>query len=427
MMKRIVFVLVALLMTVGATAQSARQQVNAMFSRGEYSDAAGLCYGTAAMAASGEQTFYYDLAKKCETCLGLRKKAGALYSKQDYNGALDVYSRLLKINPSDPVAISRVSACKKKLQEAVEEAAARAAAAEAKAREEAEREAARLQQEKEAAEAKAREEAALAKARYLSQMCLDNEHLKGYYTFDNLRSNEAFLSNQIENGLKYAKLHDLKDAGRIFNSPQYCKGLNGSMALSLLKGKFFQMYLRLNLLKSDTSSFSISFWVHNFGWNAGMLFSTETPDFAAENFANCLYVTKKYDLVYRFKGLPGDKTREIVVPSVRTDHNKWTHVVLTVDVKKTVKGNSQTEYYKQVKIYINGELKATGNEFDTLEKTAYTQYFNFGPLSRKQYKLKVPMDKFSVIELDNVRVYLDEALDSSEIGRIYNAEKPKSN
>lgn len=126
--RKIISILSLLVLSLSIYGQSARQQVKTLFVKGEYGDAAALCYGAAATAGQSDKDYFYSLAKKCENCENLRKQGAKQYSSGDYAGAAASYKKLLALNASDSVAKSRIDECERKVAAAEAEANALAAA-----------------------------------------------------------------------------------------------------------------------------------------------------------------------------------------------------------------------------------------------------------------------------------------------------------
>lgn len=126
--KKIISILSLLVLSFSVYGQTARQQVKTLFVKGEYGDAAALCYGAAATAGQSDKDYFYSLAKKCENCENLRKQGAKQYSSGDYAGAAASYKKLLALNASDSVAKSRIDECERKVAAAEAEANALAAA-----------------------------------------------------------------------------------------------------------------------------------------------------------------------------------------------------------------------------------------------------------------------------------------------------------
>lgn len=126
--KKIISILSLLVLSLSVYGQSARQQVKTLFVKGEYGDAAVLCYGAAATAGQSDKDYFYSLAKKCENCENLRKQGAKQYSSGDYAGAATSYRKLLALNASDAVAKSRIDECDRKVAAAEAKANALAAA-----------------------------------------------------------------------------------------------------------------------------------------------------------------------------------------------------------------------------------------------------------------------------------------------------------
>lgn len=125
---KFISILSLLVLSLSVYGQSARQQVKTLFVKGEYGDAAALCYGAAATAGQSDKDYFYSLAKKCENCENLRKQGAKQYSSGDYAGAAASYKKLLALNASDSVAKSRIDECERKVAAAEAEANALAAA-----------------------------------------------------------------------------------------------------------------------------------------------------------------------------------------------------------------------------------------------------------------------------------------------------------
>lgn len=125
---KFISILSLLVLSLSVYGQSARQQVKTLFVKGEYGDAAALCYGAAATAGQSDKDYFYSLAKKCENCENLRKQGAKQYSFGDYAGAAASYKKLLALNASDSVAKSRIDECERKVAAAEAEANALAAA-----------------------------------------------------------------------------------------------------------------------------------------------------------------------------------------------------------------------------------------------------------------------------------------------------------
>ena len=125
---KFISILSLLVLSLSVYGQTARQQVKTLFVKGEYGDAAALCYGAAATAGQSDKDYFYSLAKKCENCENLRKQGAKQYSSGDYAGAAASYKKLLALNASDSVAKSRIDECERKVAAAEAEANALAAA-----------------------------------------------------------------------------------------------------------------------------------------------------------------------------------------------------------------------------------------------------------------------------------------------------------
>lgn len=128
-MKKLSFIILFVCLLAGnLSGQTVKQQLNAMFSRGEYSDAAGLCYGTATMVAADERAYYYNFAKKCNECLKLRTKGQDAWKQNDYQKAFNAYQKLAELNPQDAQVVEFLPLCRKKLDDMAALAAADAKA-----------------------------------------------------------------------------------------------------------------------------------------------------------------------------------------------------------------------------------------------------------------------------------------------------------
>lgn len=120
MNKTVKYLSIAFFLLVSAvlSAQSAKQQAQILFNHAQYSDAASLCYGAAAMESRQTQKDLYALAKKCESCISLLKKANALYSQKNFGEAAAVFKKVLLLNPYDSGAKSRLDNCSRHLIDA---------------------------------------------------------------------------------------------------------------------------------------------------------------------------------------------------------------------------------------------------------------------------------------------------------------------
>lgn len=119
MNKILKYLLIAFFMfaSIVLAAQTAMQQALVLFNQAQYSDAASLCYGAAAMENQQTQKDLYSLAKKCESCISLQKKANLLYSQKNFREAAAAFKKVLSINPSDSIAKSKLNRCIKHLAE----------------------------------------------------------------------------------------------------------------------------------------------------------------------------------------------------------------------------------------------------------------------------------------------------------------------
>ena len=122
--RKFISILSLLVLSLSVYGQSARQQAKTLFVKGEYGDAAALCYGAAATGGQSDKDYFYSLAKKCESCESLRKQGAKQYSSGDYAGAAASYRKLLTLNASDAVAKSRIGDCETKAAAAEAEAKA---------------------------------------------------------------------------------------------------------------------------------------------------------------------------------------------------------------------------------------------------------------------------------------------------------------
>ena len=110
MIKKTLLTIGLIILSLGSFAQSAVQQADRAFAVGNYSDATQL-YEIAASTVAGnglERKKLYDAANKCRKVSALQAQANKAYKAHNYKLAVDYYNQILKYNPHDSRAKTRV-------------------------------------------------------------------------------------------------------------------------------------------------------------------------------------------------------------------------------------------------------------------------------------------------------------------------------
>ena len=192
------------------------------------------------------------------------------------------------------------------------------------------------------------------------------------------------------------------------NSPSYVDGVSGGKALKFSVSD--NSYISVSEPLIDGGTYSISFWVK--GLSDGHIFHVVSSGQYGLGFVLTMrdgaltFMSDGYEFVYQYNNVTS-----FAHPTI--DSSKWTMVTLT---SKYTSGVEKSE----VKLYLNGEYVDVINEEGVgYQNVNYGTKFVFGG----EVEYYGGSMRSCGMSIDNLRVYDNRVLTSSEVEKIYNYEK----
>ena len=192
------------------------------------------------------------------------------------------------------------------------------------------------------------------------------------------------------------------------NSPSYVDGVSGGKALKFSVSD--NSYISVPEPMIDGGTYSISFWVK--GLSDGHIFHVVSSGQYGLGFVLTMrdgaltFMSDGYEFVYQYNNVTS-----FAHPAI--DSSKWTMVTLT---SKYTSGVEKSE----VKLYLNGEYVDVINEEGVgYQNVNYGTKFVFGG----EVEYYGGSMRSCGMSIDNLRVYDNRVLTTSEVEKIYNYEK----